>query len=1091
MRLQTTESSGSAGPNGLSQGPQKPHKEFQQQSSSLPFGQTLSFTSIGGPTYVTAQTLLQQVAYTLSDRLWTYSPDTFDLDIAVKDWLKEGVQNARGYATNVESMEIRQGAAKIALGYMFSKDFDLAKRYTPQSMLAPASALNFLRDTLDQLSLLYNVASPFVAHIAAVDYAGASSGLVTDYVSTMMLAEDLGLGVVSSFSAYEIQHMSLFATLLANVVPTIHTYDGISVGRETTRVIDVLDQAGLDSNYKTILDEFSKSGKRNESLDSKTERLLDAFNGELGRTYGLFEYQGHITPDYVLVVFGTVESSLASQVASSLGDGGARIGVLNIRIYRPFIEDAFLKALPKSVKTIGVLGQVHDNQAVSDSSVSSILYRDVVAAVTFSERWAEPPTIIDVKYPRERIWSPVLIAAAFQLLVEKPILQSNDKADQSQDNPDLQLIDRTSVQQYTFWDTDDSQSAFAPTVLGQLLSKDSSNNVTVKTGVDNLVQGGILRTDIRKSKKTIEAAYPVEAADLVFVGAESLLKSIDVLNGLKIGAKVVIRLSGVSDNELEDKLPVRFRKALGTKHAQLHILDTSAIESVANDSSLEIYLTQLAFFHVGLSSLESPSIQKLANINGNNELLEKLAKDVNKALRQVDVPEAWASEEPEKGVPALASDINVNSFVQFDKTETEPPWFLWDWKIVAKSLLFKEAYGTKSALRPDLTVKTYTVHVMENRRLTPLYYERNIIHIEFDLGDSGLKYDIGEALGIHAENNELEVQEFIKFYKLNPEDIVQVPSRENASILENRTVYQALMQNVDIFGRPPKRFYEALSEFADDPNEKKELLTLGGPEGAGEFKRRAEVDTITYADILLEFSSAHPSFHDIVRIVSPMKRREYSIASCQKVTPNSVALMIVVVGWVDPKGRDRSGQATRFLQQLPIGAAVTVSVKPSVMKLPAHSRQPLIMAGLGTGLAPFRAFVQHRAWEQEQGKKIGDVLLYMGSRHQREEYCYGEEWEAYQDAGVITLLGRAFSRDQPQKIYIQDRMRQTMDEIIQAYLKEEGAFYLCGPTWPVPDVTNVLEDAIAKDAQALGKRTDPKREIERLKDQARYVLEVY
>ena len=258
-------------------------------------------------------------------------------------------------------------------------------------------------------------------------------------------------------------------------------------------------------------------------------------------------------------------------------------------------------------------------------------------------------------------------------------------------------------------------------------------------------------------------------------------------------------------------------------------------------------------------------------------------------------------------------------------------------------------------------------------------------------------------------------------------------------------MFQALMQNIDIFGRPPKRFYEALADFAENVDEKKELNTLGGPtkEGNQEFKRRAEVDTITYADVLLEFPSAHPNFHDIVKIVSPMKRREYSIASCQKVTPTSVALMVVVVGWVDPQGRDRFGQATRFLNKLKVGAAVTVSVKPSVMKLPPKSTQPLIMAGLGTGLAPFRAFVQYRAWEKAHGKEIGSVLLYMGSRHQREEYCYGEEWEAYHDAGVITLLGRAFSRDQPQKIYIQDRMRQTLDDIIQAYLKEDGAFYLC------------------------------------------------
>ncbi|MCJ1461633.1 hypothetical protein MMC07_000230 [Pseudocyphellaria aurata] len=1092
MRLQQSESSGPARPEAHGPGPEKYETERKQQSSSLPFGQALFLPSISGPTYLTAQVVVQQVAYTLSDRLWAYSPDTFDLDLAVKSWFKDGVRNTRGHPTNVQSMEIRQGAASIALGYMFSKDFDLKNRYIPQSLLAPASALHYLRDALDQLSLLYRVASPFVAHIAAVDFVGGSStGLVTDYVSTMDFAEELGFGLVSSFSAYEIQHMSLFATLLATVVPTIHTYDGIGVGRETTRVIDVLDEAGLGNTYKAISHTSSNSGKRNESLDTKVSRLLQTFNSELGTTYDLFEYQGHSTPDSVLVVFGTVESSLASQVASSLGRNGVRVGVLNVRVYRPFVEDAFLEALPTSVRNIGVLGQVHDNNDVADGNVHSILYGDVVAALTFSDRSSQPPTVIDVKYPRERVWSPVLVAAVFQLLVEKPILQLDEGTNSLHSASQLQLIDPTNVQQYTFWDVDESPSAIAPTVLSQALSKDSASNVTVKTTHDNLILGGVSRTDIRKSKKAVEAAYSVEAADLIFVGAVSLLNSIDILNGLRAGGKIVVKLSGAKDDELDHKLPVHFRKILSAKHAQLYILDTLAIDSVASDGSLEPYLTQLAFLRVGLSNLDRVGIEKLASLNGTIETFEKLTQDLDKGLRQIEVPEAWGSEELEKDFQPLPLNINVNSFTGFSKSETEPLSLLKNWTISAKNLVFKEAYETKSALRPDVTVKTYTVHVKENRRLTPLTYERNIFHIEFDLGDSGLKYDIGEALGIHAENDELQVQEFIKFYKLNSDEIVEVPSRDDSSVLESRTVYQALMQNVDIFGRPPKRFYEALSEFADNPDEKKELLTLGGPEGANEFKRRAEVDTITYADVLLDFPSAHPSFHDIVRIVNPMKRREYSIASCQKVTPNTIALMVVVVGWVDPKGRDRFGQATRFLNQLKVGAAVTVSVKPSVMKLPPKSTQPLIMAGLGTGLAPFRAFVQHRALEKEQGKEIGAVLLYMGSRHQREEYCYGEEWEAYQDAGVITLLGRAFSRDQPQKIYIQDRMRQTMDEITQAYLKEEGAFYLCGPTWPVPDVTSVLEDAIARDAKASGKRTDPRKEIERLKDQARYVLEVY
>ena len=1045
MRLQPAESNGPAEPEPVREGPEKSLKQFKQHSTSLPFGQPTSLASISGPTYVTAQTLIQQVAYTLSDRLWTYSPETFDLDVAVKDWFGAGANNVYGYPTSVESMQIRQGAASIALGYMFSKDFDLKKRYVPQSILASSSTLQYLRAALDQLSLLYSVASPFVAHIAAIDYAGASSQLVPDYCSALSLAEELGFGMVSSISTYEAQHMALFSTLLASIMPTIHIYDGVSVGRETTRVIDVLDQAGLHNIYKAVQHEVSVPGRKKANLDTKVLRLLNAFNGELGTEYRVFEYHGHATPDSVLVVFGTVESSLAAQVALSLERDGAKVGVLTVRVYRPFIEEEFLKILPESVSTIGVLGQVDDQQAVLDGSVRSNLYRDVVAAVTFSEAWATPPTIIDVKYPRETVWTPVSVAAAFQMLVKKPILQPEDGSTGSEGPLALQLLDPSSVQQYTFWDIDTSESVNAPIVLGQALATDSANNVTTKTGYDNLIQGGVFRSDIRKSKKTIEASYSIDAADVIYVGGESLLKTFDILTGLKAGGKIILKLPSVKDDDLEKKLPVVFRSALRAKSAKLYIFDPPAVEVIANDPAQEVYLTELAFLRVAMPALEKTGLQKLASVNGTIDTLEELAKVLDNALRLIEIPETWATEKLDGAPPSLLKDICSSSFVAYDKIEVEPPTYLKDWKTAAKGLVFKEAYGTKPALRPDVNVKTYTVHVQENRRLTPPSYDRNIFHIEFDLGNSGLTYEIGEALGIHAENDEVEVEEFIRFYKLDPLEIVEVPSRDNPQVLENRTVYQALMQNVDIFGRPPKRFYEALAEFADDPDERKELTTLGGPtkEGNQEFKRRAEVDTITYADVLLEFPSAHPRFHDIVRIVSPMKRREYSIASCQKVTPSSVALMVVVVGWVDPKGRDRFGQATRFLNKLRVGASVTVSVKPSVMKLPPKSTQPLIMAGLGTGLAPFRAFVQYRAWEKAQGKEIGSVLLYMGSRHQREEYCYGEEWEAYQDAGVITLLGRAFSRDQPQKIYIQDRMRQTMNDIIQAYLKEEGAFYLC------------------------------------------------
>jgi sulfite reductase (NADPH) flavoprotein alpha-component len=1023
------------------------------------------------------------VAYLLSDKIFSYSPETFDLDAALREWAAAQETKTNGESPVVNTLETRQGAGNLALGYLFSQDFDLKKRHVPQGIVASSATLPYMRSALEQLSLLYSVASPVAAHVAAVDYT-SDEGLVSDYASALSLAEDLGLGLVSSGSAHESQHMALFTTLLASVLPSIHIYDGVRVGRETTRVIDVLDKEGLTRAYETVRKSLDDSVNRHLDAQGKVLDLLKTLNGELGTDYGAFEYHGHAEPTSVLVVFGTVEAALAAQVARSLAKDGVHIGVVNVRVYRPFVEEEFLRVLPQSTKTVGVLGQVVSEQAVQEEGIHSALYEDVLAALTFAAGREHAPSTVEIKYSRSQRWDLINVAAAFQRIFDKPILPVDSATNEA---APLQLLDPVTVQEYTFWDVDHSVAEEASLTLSQALAADSASNVTVSKVHDNLVQGGAIRVDIRKSAKIIDAPYAVTAADVSYVGNVALLNDVDVLASVKDNGKLIISAPGVKDEDLEKKLPAAFRQTVAQRGISLFVVDPSAVE----DSSLETVILQASFIRVALPAQEGIATKKLASISGNAETLEAVTKDLEKVLRQIEVPESWKEPEGVSEAAQLPKDISANSFVSFDKNESEPATLLKDWETAARGLAFKEAFDTKNALRPELATKTFTVHVKENRRLTPVTYDRNIFHIEFDLGNSGLTYDIGEALGVHAENDPEDVVKFIEFYGLNPDAIVEVPSREDPAVLENRTVYQALVQNVDIFGRPPKRFYEALAEFASDEKEKTDLLTLGGPDGAVEFKRRAEVDTITFADVLLEYPSAHPGFHEIVRIVGPLKRREYSIASCQKVSPSIVALMIVAVGWTDPKGRDRFGLATRYLSRLQPGTPVSVSVKSSVMKLPPKSTQPLIMAGLGTGLAPFRAFVQHRALEKAQGKEIGSVLLYMGSRHQREEYCYGEEWEAYQAAGVITLLGAAFSRDQPEKIYIQDRMRQSLPEIVQAYIREEGAFYLCGPTWPVPDVTAVLEEAIATEAKANGKKVDTRKEIEKLKDEERYVLEVY
>lgn len=146
------------------------------------------------------------------------------------------------------------------------------------------------------------------------------------------------------------------------------------------------------------------------------------------------------------------------------------------------------------------------------------------------------------------------------------------------------------------------------------------------------------------------------------------------------------------------------------------------------------------------------------------------------------------------------------------------------------------------------------------------------------------------------------------------------------------------------------------------------------------------------------------------------------------------------------------------------------------------------MAGLGTGAAPFRAFLQHRAMLASRGEPVGPVYYYFGSRHQSQEYLYGEEIEAFIQDKVITRPGLAFSRDQPKKIYIQHKMLEDAQALASMLRDQNGVFYLCGPTWPVPDVYEALVNALVKyngmEAVQAGEY------LESLKEEERYVLEV-
>ena len=291
-------------------------------------------------------------------------------------------------------------------------------------------------------------------------------------------------------------------------------------------------------------------------------------------------------------------------------------------------------------------------------------------------------------------------------------------------------------------------------------------------------------------------------------------------------------------------------------------------------------------------------------------------------------------------------------------------------------------------------------------------------------------------------------------------------------------------------GRPSKRFYQALADHptASD-NHREKLLYIISKDGQDEFKRRTE-DTVTFADLLREFDSSRPSVLELIDLIPAIKPRHYSISSSMKMFPNSVHLLVVLVDWKrNSNGELRIGQCTNYLSNLSANSLVTVTIKPSVMTLPPRSEQPVIMSGLGTGMAPFRAFIQERAMEKREGKKVGPMVLYFGSRYRGMEYLYGEELEAYHLEGVLSRLQLAFSRDQKKKVYIQHKIKEDKNLMWKYLQEEEGHFYLCGPTWPAGDVKDAIIDGFTTAGHLSEKEAN--NALNKMKEHEKYVLEVY
>ncbi|TFY69464.1 hypothetical protein EVJ58_g368 [Rhodofomes roseus] len=600
-------------------------------------------------------------------------------------------------------------------------------------------------------------------------------------------------------------------------------------------------------------------------------------------------------------------------------------------------------------------------------------------------------------------------------------------------------------------------------------------------------------------------------ANFVAVLDQGLLKSHEVIAHAAPGSPVLISTTW-SAAELLSSLPPSVVALIHERDLHVCIVNPlSLVEEVTGgdaSEALQVVVLQAAFLrlYLGLAAREEAVFKLLRKAVGDTVQgvpLQQVMSATWDGLVEVEIPapQELSAEDATEVKPLKHFTFNAIS-VETSEGEVVNGARLGSWHDAAKHIIFPSAFTPQDAqvpsddeyaqnplLRPELPERTYLVTCTVNRRLTPLDYDRNVFHIEFDTRGTGLKYEIGEALGVHGWNDADEVLDFCRWYGADPNKLITiaVPNTDGTR-MHTRTVFQALQQQIDLFGKPGKTFYTELAEYATNKADQYSLRFIGSPEGSATFKKLNEKDTVTFADIMRRYETARPGIEVLCELIGDIKPRHYSIASAQAVVGDQVDLLVVSVDWVTPSGTFDETSIVSYVAHAP-GQKVTVSLRPSVMKLPPDNMQPIVMAGLGTGAAPFRAFLQYRAWLKSQSIPVGPTYYYFGSRHRSQEYLYGEELEAFIDDGIITKAGLAFSRDGARKVYIQHKMKEDADVLAKMLWEEQGAFYLCGPTWPVPDVYEALVEALMRhtgqDATQAGVF------LEGLKEEERYVLEVY
>ncbi|MEM7425312.1 MAG: sulfite reductase subunit alpha [Pseudomonadota bacterium] len=364
----------------------------------------------------------------------------------------------------------------------------------------------------------------------------------------------------------------------------------------------------------------------------------------------------------------------------------------------------------------------------------------------------------------------------------------------------------------------------------------------------------------------------------------------------------------------------------------------------------------------------------------------------------------------------------------------------------------------------------YPAPAVENRLLSAISSAKEIRHFALDLSGSDLTYEAGDALGVVPTNDPELVDALLAR--------LEVDAEQPAGKLD-MPLGEALRTHFEIMTPSRDMIREVAARADDDPLNY--VLANGDKEALEAFMwGRDALDLLNLAD------KVSVSAEEFVSWLKPLQHRAYSISSSPKAHPGEVHLTVAAVRWRN-FGRDHKGVCSTYLaDRVSEDGEVPVFVLPNKsFRVPADDDAPVIMVGPGTGIAPFRAFLEER---RERGA-AGRNWLFFGDQHRALDFIYEEEISAMNEDGLLGRLDLAFSRDQKEKIYVQSRMHENARELF-SWLEDGGHFYVCGDaTRMARDVDTALHEIVASEG---GYSDDDARDyISSLKREKRYLRDVY